>query len=71
LKNAAFNRNNTQIQSDELVSLIENKFLTILFRRISRKLKKQKFFEKEELFKEIKYLLETYLNGKEKILKQE
>ncbi|MFA5916805.1 MAG: GGDEF domain-containing protein [Candidatus Gracilibacteria bacterium] len=71
LKNSAFNKSDTRNQNNELAGLIENKFLTILFRRISRKLKKQKFFEKEELFKEIKYLLETYLNGKDKILKQE
>ena len=62
---------NSEIHSDEITSLIENKFLTLLFRRISRKLKKQKFFEKEELFREIKYLLETYLNGKDKILNKE
>ncbi len=71
LSRSKFKKNSSNLENDEIASLIENKFLTILFRIISRKLNKQKFFEKEELFKEIKTLLEKYLNGTDKILKQE
>ncbi len=71
LRRSAFKKSISDIENDEIALLIENKFLTLLFRIISRKLKKQKFFDKEELFKEIKTLLEKYLNGTDKILKQE
>lgn len=54
--------NNILENKEDIKILVENRFISILFRRIIKKINKKVFYDKGIFFREIKELLEKYIN---------